>query len=176
MFEGLVMTYVGIFYSHLVFFIAIWYILWPFGIIYGNWVYFHNFGMLCPGISGNPCPQSKRNPIFIWIVSWIKSGKHWIITMWTKTTFFANTEKTLKNNCNKICNKIVTKPLNTIVTKGYLRNHSIFCRTFCYFFATFNGGRENVRHLGDCWWINHGLLKNETNSPFFHRKGCVLIE
>jgi hypothetical protein len=30
--EGLAMEDVGIFYGHLVYFMAIWYILWPFGI------------------------------------------------------------------------------------------------------------------------------------------------
>jgi hypothetical protein len=30
----------GIFYGHLVYFMAIWYILWPFGIFYGHLVYF----------------------------------------------------------------------------------------------------------------------------------------
>jgi hypothetical protein len=30
----------GIFYGHLVYFMAIWYILWPLGIFYGHLVYF----------------------------------------------------------------------------------------------------------------------------------------
>jgi hypothetical protein len=33
--EGLAMEDVGIFYDHLVYFTAIWYIMWPFGIFYG---------------------------------------------------------------------------------------------------------------------------------------------
>jgi hypothetical protein len=35
---------VGIFYGLLVYFTAIWYILWPFGILVGYWVYFLPFG------------------------------------------------------------------------------------------------------------------------------------
>jgi hypothetical protein len=38
--EGLAVEDVGIFYGHLVYFMAIWYILWPFGIFYGHLVYF----------------------------------------------------------------------------------------------------------------------------------------
>jgi hypothetical protein len=34
------MENVGIFYGHLVYFIAIWYTLWPFGILYSHLVYF----------------------------------------------------------------------------------------------------------------------------------------
>jgi hypothetical protein len=30
----------GIFYGHLVYFVAIWYILWPLGIFCSHWVYF----------------------------------------------------------------------------------------------------------------------------------------
>jgi hypothetical protein len=35
----------GIFYGHLVNFMAIWYILWPFGIFYGHLVYLWPFGI-----------------------------------------------------------------------------------------------------------------------------------
>jgi hypothetical protein len=55
----------SLFYSHLVYFVAIWYILWPFGIFCGYLVYFvaiwyilRSFGMLCEeksGSSGAPC-------------------------------------------------------------------------------------------------------------------------
>jgi hypothetical protein len=38
--EGLAMEDVGIFYVSLVYFMAIWYILWPFGIFSGHLVYF----------------------------------------------------------------------------------------------------------------------------------------
>jgi hypothetical protein len=37
----------GIFCGLLVYFMAIWYILWLFGIFYGYLVYFSRFGMLC---------------------------------------------------------------------------------------------------------------------------------
>jgi hypothetical protein len=44
----------GIFCGHLVYFMAIWYILWPFGIFYGHLVYFMaiwyilwTFGIFC---------------------------------------------------------------------------------------------------------------------------------
>jgi hypothetical protein len=45
---------VGIFYGHMVYFIAIWYILWPLGIFYGYLVYFPRFGMLYHEKSGIP--------------------------------------------------------------------------------------------------------------------------
>jgi hypothetical protein len=45
---------VGIFYWHLVYFTAIWYILWPFGIFYCYLVYLSRFGMLREDKSGNP--------------------------------------------------------------------------------------------------------------------------
>jgi hypothetical protein len=37
---------IGILYDHLVYFTAIWNILWPFGIFYGYLVYFSRVGML----------------------------------------------------------------------------------------------------------------------------------
>jgi hypothetical protein len=36
------------------YFMAIWYILWPFGMSYGYLVYFSRFGMLYQEKSGNP--------------------------------------------------------------------------------------------------------------------------
>jgi hypothetical protein len=42
-----------IFYDHLEHFTAIWYNLWPFGIVCGNLVYFFRFG-LDEEKSGNP--------------------------------------------------------------------------------------------------------------------------
>jgi hypothetical protein len=36
----------GIFYGQLIYFMVIWYILWPFGIFCVNLVYFFRFGML----------------------------------------------------------------------------------------------------------------------------------
>jgi hypothetical protein len=45
---------VAIFYGRLVYFVAIWYILWPFDIFYGYLVYFSRFGILYHEKSGNP--------------------------------------------------------------------------------------------------------------------------
>jgi hypothetical protein len=58
MLDAFAMENVDIFYSPLVYFTAIWYILWPFGIIYGNLVYFSRFGMLYKEKSGNPVYSS----------------------------------------------------------------------------------------------------------------------
>jgi hypothetical protein len=45
----------GIIFAHLVYFVAIWYVLLPFGgIFYGYLVYFSRFGMLYQEKSGNP--------------------------------------------------------------------------------------------------------------------------
>jgi hypothetical protein len=45
--EGLAMEDYGIFYGHLVYFTAIWYILWPLGTFCGKLVcIFSRFGML----------------------------------------------------------------------------------------------------------------------------------
>jgi hypothetical protein len=52
--EGLALEDVCIFYGHLVYFGAIWYILRPFGIFYGHSVYFPRFCMLYQDKSGNP--------------------------------------------------------------------------------------------------------------------------
>jgi hypothetical protein len=38
--EGLAIENVGIFYGHLVYFKAVWSILWPFGIFYDHLIYF----------------------------------------------------------------------------------------------------------------------------------------
>jgi hypothetical protein len=40
------MADVGIFYSCLVYFTAVWYMLWPFGLLFGYLVYFSRFGIL----------------------------------------------------------------------------------------------------------------------------------
>jgi hypothetical protein len=42
------MESVCMFYDHLEYFTAIWYNLWPFGIVCGNLVYFSHFGMFGP--------------------------------------------------------------------------------------------------------------------------------
>jgi hypothetical protein len=46
--ECLGMENVGMFYDHLEYFTALWYILWPFAIICGHLVYFSRFGMFGP--------------------------------------------------------------------------------------------------------------------------------
>jgi hypothetical protein len=48
---------VGKLYGHLVYFTAIWYILWPFGTFLVILVYFSRFGMLYQEKSGNPDPH-----------------------------------------------------------------------------------------------------------------------
>jgi hypothetical protein len=65
----------GIFCDHLVYFVTIWYILWPFGIFYGYLVYFSGFGMLYQGKSGNleEVPQARRG---INIKTHLLSGKN----------------------------------------------------------------------------------------------------
>jgi hypothetical protein len=42
------MVNVVIFYDHLEYFTAIWYNLWPFGIVGGHLLYFSQFGMFGP--------------------------------------------------------------------------------------------------------------------------------
>jgi hypothetical protein len=42
------MENVCIFYDHLTYFTAIWYNLWPLGIVSGRLVYFPHFGMFGP--------------------------------------------------------------------------------------------------------------------------------
>jgi hypothetical protein len=50
----------GIFYGHLVYFKAIWFILRPFCIFYGHLVYFSRFGMLHQkNLATLPLPISK---------------------------------------------------------------------------------------------------------------------
>jgi hypothetical protein len=46
--EGLEMKHVGVFYDTSEYFMAIWYILWPFGIVCGHLVYFSRIGMFRP--------------------------------------------------------------------------------------------------------------------------------
>jgi hypothetical protein len=51
------MEEVGIFYCHLVYFAADWFILRPFGIFCGHLVIFFPFWFAVPKKSGNPDPQ-----------------------------------------------------------------------------------------------------------------------
>jgi hypothetical protein len=55
---------IGLFCGHLVYFMAIWSILWPFGLFCGHlvnfmviWYIFPRFGMLYQEKSGNPVPN-----------------------------------------------------------------------------------------------------------------------
>jgi hypothetical protein len=57
-FEGLGMEHVHIFYGHLKYLTAIWYILWTFGIFCGYFVFFSRFGMYQEK-SGNTDPVVK---------------------------------------------------------------------------------------------------------------------
>jgi hypothetical protein len=43
------------FYAHLEYFTAIWFNLWPFGIVCGHLVYFLRFGMFGPRKIWQPC-------------------------------------------------------------------------------------------------------------------------
>jgi hypothetical protein len=55
------MVNVGILYDHLEYFTAIWYDLWPFGIVCGHLLHyiFSQFGMFGPKKSGNPAREHE---------------------------------------------------------------------------------------------------------------------
>jgi hypothetical protein len=53
---------VGIFYGHLVHFTVFCYILWTFGIVRGNLVYFSRFSILYQVKSGNPAQGLTWSP------------------------------------------------------------------------------------------------------------------
>jgi hypothetical protein len=53
-------TCIGILNGHWVYFTAIGYILWPFGIFHGYLVYISRFGLLHEEISGNPASGKRR--------------------------------------------------------------------------------------------------------------------
>jgi hypothetical protein len=48
-----------IFYGHLEYITAIWYIPWPFGNFVAMWYLFPRFGVLCQEKSGNPAPNEE---------------------------------------------------------------------------------------------------------------------
>jgi hypothetical protein len=56
--EGIEMEHIGIFYGHLEYIMAIWYIIWPFGgiLVY----YFTRFGILYNEKYGNPGHKVQR--------------------------------------------------------------------------------------------------------------------
>jgi hypothetical protein len=92
-FAGTVMEYVGIFYRHLAHFTGIWYMLWPFGIFYGYFVYFFRFGMLYQEKSGNPWPQ----PLCCKLSEWISCSNF----IWTRRDRFLGAFALLFDNGNK---------------------------------------------------------------------------
>jgi hypothetical protein len=49
------MVNVTSFYDHLEYFMAIWYNLWPFGIVCGHLLFFSQFGMFGPREIWQPC-------------------------------------------------------------------------------------------------------------------------
>jgi hypothetical protein len=53
--EALEMENVGTFYDRLEYFTTIWYILWTFGIVCGQLVYFSRFGMFVARQIWQPC-------------------------------------------------------------------------------------------------------------------------
>jgi hypothetical protein len=55
---------VGIFYGHLVYFTAIWYILWPFGIFVGSLVYFLLLWYVAAGKIWQPCYTHRQQQTF----------------------------------------------------------------------------------------------------------------
>jgi hypothetical protein len=64
---GLAIEDVGICYGLFGYFVAIWYTLWPFGILYGYLVHCSLFGMLYQEKSGNPASTPYRStPWFCW--------------------------------------------------------------------------------------------------------------
>jgi hypothetical protein len=63
--EDLGMENVGLFYDHLEYFTAIWYISLQFGIVSGHLVYFSCFGTFGPGKIWQPCyePPPRYRPV-----------------------------------------------------------------------------------------------------------------
>jgi hypothetical protein len=61
--EGLAMEDVGIFYGHLVHFTIFCYILWTFGLVCKNLVYFYRFGILYEEKSGNSGQRQQQKNI-----------------------------------------------------------------------------------------------------------------
>jgi hypothetical protein len=53
------------FIAHLVYFTANWYILWAFGVFYGQFEYFSRFGMLYQEKAGNPACRATNKRTLI---------------------------------------------------------------------------------------------------------------
>jgi hypothetical protein len=66
--EGLGMENVGIFFGHLEYFTAIWYILWQFGIYGYHWYIFSSFGVLCQEKSCNPAEDQRYDFVHEYIL------------------------------------------------------------------------------------------------------------
>jgi hypothetical protein len=62
------MENVGIFYDHLQYFTAIWYILLPIGTVCGNLVYFSRFGMFGRRKIWQPWSCSKMKAIWLYLI------------------------------------------------------------------------------------------------------------
>jgi hypothetical protein len=81
--EGLSKENVGIFYGHLVYLIAIWYILWPFGTFCGHlihfvviWYMFSRLGMLCQkNLATLNCKVNKREKNIV-LICYVESAKN----------------------------------------------------------------------------------------------------
>jgi hypothetical protein len=83
------MVNVGIFYDHLEYFMAVWYSLWPFGIVCGHLLYSSQFGMFGPRNIWQPCPAQElrmtwfnfRKSFASEKSSFLKDRKFWIQSM-----------------------------------------------------------------------------------------------
>jgi hypothetical protein len=62
-FGGLAIGDVGIFYDHLVYFTAVWYILWSFGIFYGYLVHLSLIWFVVPKTIWQPCIPSVMHTV-----------------------------------------------------------------------------------------------------------------
>jgi hypothetical protein len=60
------MVNIGIFYHHLEYFKAIWYNLWPFGIVCGHQLHFPQSGMFGPRKIWQPCFEDLSSSSSEW--------------------------------------------------------------------------------------------------------------
>jgi hypothetical protein len=75
--EGLAMENVGIFYGNLVYFTAIWSILWPFGEFHGRLVYFSRFWYVAPRKIWQPWSPLPRRNFLRELLKPPQTFKHW---------------------------------------------------------------------------------------------------
>jgi hypothetical protein len=59
------MENIGLFYGHMVYFIAIWYIFWPFAILYGYLVYISPFWYVVPQKIWQPCRRRRQKEVVL---------------------------------------------------------------------------------------------------------------